>query len=387
MSTTGFSVEADPDWTAIRAQFPFLQSCAYFDIGRKAPLPLQAKAAADAWFEDVYTTGGTSAFSMDGQEATRIAVAETFGAPPDQIALVKNTSEGIGVIADGYPLEPGDNVIISAIEHENNTFQWLHARDRGIEVRFAEPDADGCVRPHCYRPLIDDRTRMIGVAWVAYGNGYRANLDALSELCQQHGIKLIVDAIQAIGVLDQRVDQLGADAVATGGHKAQFSLTGAGFLYLTPEMIKAVRPPVAGKYSFTSIDRHAPAPELRGDARRFEYGNPNFLGLAVQKASAKLIGDIGLANIEKRVRELTTHLIDELQARQHKVLTPTDWNERAGIVAFEVDCDAVALETDLKADGIRVANKDGHMRCALHFYNSHADIEQLLDGLARHSRR
>lgn len=385
MSATDAVAQTGPDWTAIRRQFPFLESCAYFDIGRKAPLPLQAKAAADAWFDDVYTNGGTSAFSMDGQEETRRVVAETFGAPVDTIALVKNTSEGIGVIAAGFPFEPGDNVIISAHEHENNTFQWLHASDLGLEVRYAQPDADGCVRPHAYADVIDDRTRMIAVAWVAYGNGYRADLNGLSALCQPRGIKLIVDAIQAVGVLDARIDSLGADVVAAGGHKAQFSLTGAGFLYITPEMTELVRPPIAAKYSFQSTDRHAPQPALRGDARRFEHGNPNFLGLSVQRASARFIAEIGLNAIEARVCELTTYMIEELEARQIKVLTPRPWRERAGIVAFEVPGDAAALESKLKGDGIRVAEKDGHLRCAVHFYNSHDDIDRLLDGLTRHA--
>ncbi|MEM7776449.1 MAG: aminotransferase class V-fold PLP-dependent enzyme [Pseudomonadota bacterium] len=375
----------EPDWAAIRSQFPFLETSAYFDIGRKAALPSAAKAAADAWFEDVYGTGGANAFSMDGQEQTRQVVSDTFGAPRDNIALIKNTSEGIGAIACGFPFEPGDNVIISEHEHENNTFQWLHARERGIDVRYAKPDADGCVRPDAYVDLIDNRTRIIGVAWVAYGNGYRADMVSLSNLCRAHGIKLVVDAIQAIGVIDQRVDALGADAVVSGGHKAQFSVTGAGFMYLTQEMIELVRPPIAAKYSFESIDRHVPDPVLRSDARRFEYGNPNFLGLAIQRASADFVRRIGLANIEARVRALTTTLIDALEKQQFKVLTPRPWHERAGIVAFEVPGDAAKLEMKLREDGIRTAHKDGHMRCAVHFYNSYDDIDRLMAGLSRYA--
>jgi cysteine desulfurase/selenocysteine lyase len=371
-----------PDWSALRDKFPLLRNFAYLDLGRKAPLPIYAKEAADAWFQDTFDTGGATAFSMEGMEDTRAAVAQTFGAPADQIALIKNTSEGINIVGAGFPWEAGDNVVITEHEHENNTFPWRHLSDQGVEVRFAEPDDDGCVRLAGYERAVDDRTRILAVAWVAYGNGYRADLPALSKFCKSRDIKLVVDAIQAVGILSDRVDSLGADVVVAGGHKAQFSLTGAGFMYLTTEMINLIRPPYAAKFSFTSNDRHQSTPKLQNSARRFEYGNPNFMGLAVQRRSAEFIGDIGLENIEARVRELTTYLIDEAQARQLKVLTPTRWEERAGIVAIAVDGDADETEAKLKTQGVRIAAKDGHLRAGINFYNDHDDIDRLLAGLA-----
>ena len=371
-----------PDWPALRDAFPVLRNYAYLDLGRKAPLSVYAKEASDAWFEDTFESGGATAFSMSSVEDTRIAVAQTFGAPADQIALIKNTSEGINIVGAGFPWTPGDNVVITEHEHENNTFPWRHLSDQGVEIRFAEADADGCVRLAGYERAVNDRTRILAVAWVAYGNGYRADMPALSALCKSRGIKLVVDAIQAVGVLSDRVDSLGADVVVAGGHKAQFSLTGAGFMYLTPEMINLLRPPYAAKYSFTSNDRHQTAPELQSNARRFEYGNPNFMGLAVQRRSAQFVAEIGLANIEARVRDLTTYMIKEAQARQIKVLTPSQWEERAGIVAIAVNGDADEIEANLKTQGVRIAAKDGHLRAGIHFYNNYDDIDRLLAGLA-----
>lgn len=370
-----------PDWPALREAFPVLRNYAYLDLGRKAPLSIYAKEASDAWFVDTFETGGTTAFSMEAVEDTRSVVARTFGAPADQIALIKNTSEGINIVAAGFPWKPGDNVVITEHEHENNTFPWRHLADQGIEIRFAEPDDDGCVRLAGYERAVDGRTRILSVAWVAYGNGYRADLATLSEFCKSHGIKLVVDAIQAVGVLSDRVDSLGADVVVAGGHKAQFSLTGAGFMYLTTEMINLIRPPYAAKFSFTSNDRHQSAPKLHDNARRFEYGNPNFMGLAVQRRSAEFVAKIGLENIEARVRELTTYLIDEAGKRQIKILTPSDWEQRAGIVAIAVNGNADEVEANLKSQGVRLAAKDGHLRAGIHFYNNHNDIDRLLAAL------
>jgi selenocysteine lyase/cysteine desulfurase len=371
-----------PDWSKLRAEFPLLKRVAYLDLGRKAPLPLCVKNAADSWFADTFETGGADAYSMESVEKARSAVANTFGAPAAQVALIKNTSEGINIVAAGFPWQPGDNVVISVHEHENNTFPWRHLASRGVEIRLAEPDDDGCVRLGAYERASDERTRIIGVAWVAYGNGYRADIPALSKYCRAKGIKLVVDAIQAVGVLSDPVSSLGADVLVAGGHKAQFSLTGAGFMYLTPEMIEMLRPPYAAKFSFESLDRHLSNPQLRNDARRFEYGNPNFLGLAVERRSAQWIEQIGLANIEARVHALTSYLIDGARARQIKVLTPDPWHERAGIVALAVPGDADTIEARLREEGVRVAAKDGHIRAGVNFYNNHDDIDRLLAGLA-----
>ena len=385
-STSSSASEQEPeevDWAAFRSEFPLLSRAAYLDIGRKAPLPMWAKREADSWFEDAFETGGASAFSMDGAEQTRQEVAETFGAPANQVALIKNTSEGINVVAAGFPFHRGDNVVISHQEHENNTLPWRYLeQERGVEVRFAEADADGCVRTDAYDQVVDARTRMIAVAWVTYSIGHRADLSALASYCKAHDIKLVVDAIQAVGILSNRIDALGADVVVAGGHKAQFSLAGAGFMYLTPEMVGLLRPPYAAKFSFASLDRRQTELVLHANARRFEYGNPNFLGLAVQKRSAERIRAIGLANIEARVRTLTTRLIDGAQERQLRVLTPTDWSERAGIVSLRVRGDADTIEAELKRQGVRVAAKDGHIRAAVHAYNNEDDIDRLLGCLS-----
>ncbi len=375
-----------PDWDRLRDEFPATGQYAYLDIGRKALLPRAVKAAADGWFDDVYTNIGEKAFSMDGQEHTRDAVADVFGAPRSNVALVKNTSEGINIVAAGFPWVEGDNVVISRLEHENNTFQWRYLARKGIEVRWAEPDAQGRVTVESYARVVDDRTRIIAVAYVAYGNGYRADLNSVSEFCREKDIRLIVDAIQGIGVLSAPISTLGADVLCAGGHKAQFSLTGAGFMYITDEMIDLLDPPYAAKFSFTSIDRAVPDLELACDAHRYEYGNPNFLGLWVQRQSAEFIASVGLANIEARVRELTTYLIDELESRQLRVLTPRPWEERAGLVAIGVDGDADKIEAALRERGIIVAAKDGQMRAGVHFYNNRDDIDRFATELHAVSR-
>ena len=372
---------ARPDWAAIRREFPTTEKFTYLNIANKAILPRAVEAAMGEWMADIYDNAGDSAFVMQTIEDTRDAVAETFGAPRENLALIKNTSEGINIVAQGLDWRDGDNVVISEFEHENNTFPWRHLTRRGIDVRLAHPGPDGRITVDQYRDLVDDHTRVLAVGYVVYGNGYRADLKTLSVFCRERGIKLVVDAIQALGILAAPISELGVDVLVAGGHKAQFSLAGAGLMYATDEMIEALTPPYAAKFSFTSLDRTLPDPELAHDAHRFEYGNPNFLGCWVQRRSAEYVQAIGLTHIEARVRELTTRLMDQAEDQQIKVRTPRPWDQRAGIVSLDLGRDAKDTVDRLKAKNIIVSYKDGHLRASVHFYNNEDDIDRLMTAL------
>ncbi len=243
-NTTDKPITTEPDWDAIRRDFPTTEKYIYLDIARKAILPRQVENAFHAWINDIYDEAGMDAFSMANIEVTRRKVADLFGASPHNIALIKNTSEGINIIAQGFPFESGDNVVISEFEHQANIFPWRHLRSKGVEIRWARPDAKGRVTLDCYQPLVDDRTRILSAAWVTYGNGFRADISALSEFCRKRGIRLVVDGIQAVGVLSIPLKELGADVLVAGGHKAQFSTAGAGFMYASEDMIPMITPPM-----------------------------------------------------------------------------------------------------------------------------------------------
>ncbi|BBK40297.1 hypothetical protein STVA_03170 [Allostella vacuolata] len=340
------------------------------------------------WLADVNEACGRRAFSMDEIEAARTDVARVFGAPADRLAFVKNTSEGINIVAQGLDWQPGDNLVISTEEHENNTFPWRPLAARGVEIRVAQAGPDGLVPVDAYRALVDGRTRVVAVAWVTYGLGARADLPAFAQLCRDRDILLVVDAVQGLGILADRIDGLGADVVAAGGHKAQFSLAGAGLFHVSDRALDRLRPPFAAKYSFATLDRTDPSPAMAGDAHRFEYGNPNFLGIWVQRRSALLVESWGRGHVEDRIRELTTRLIEGADARAIPVATPRPWAARAGIVSFQLGgADADRIEGWLAQEGIRAAAKDGRIRAAPHVYNDEADVDRFLDRLSFHLRR
>ena len=377
--------EAAPDWAALREQFPTTERFVYLDSARKAILPRSVEAAIGEWLADVYERAGKDAFSMERVEDARRAVAGLIGAPAGTVALIKNTSEGINILAQGLGLKTGDNVLVSLAEHENNTFPWRHLGTKGVEIRWVRPAADGRVPLSAYADAINADTRAVAAAWVTYGNGFRTDVPALGALCRDHGARLIVDGVQGVGVIAAPLADLGADAVVCGGHKGMLSLAGAGFMYVREDLIGKITPPYAAKYSFTSNDRMQDRPTLSADAHRFEYGNPNYLGIWVQGRSAEYLMAIGLENIEARVRELTTRLIEGAGERGIVVRTPRPWRERAGIVSFEIEGNAEAIAAALAERNIIVSVKDGHIRASVQFYNDEVDLERFLDAVTSFS--
>lgn len=374
---------ATPDWGAVRQRFPACASLCYLDSARKATLPDHVGQVFSAWLDDVNSTAGGRAFSLASVEEARSQLARTYGAPAAGLAFVKNTSEGINAVAQGYArLKAGDNVLVSAEEHESNIFPWRRLEQRGIEVRFLAADAQGQVAIDAVRATADAHTRVIAVSWVTYGRGVRLDLALLGQFAAERQILLVVDAIQGLGILDSRIDQLGAHVVAAGGHKGLFGLNGTGLLYVDPEVIGLIEPPYAGKYSFTSNERFQPVPAFATDAHRFEYGNPNYSGLAILKHSAAFIEQLGLAAIEARVEELTDLLIDHADRLGLALRTPRAWRQRASIVSFETRGNAAEILSALRDRGIVMSEKDGHLRASVHVYNSEEEIAHAASTLA-----
>lgn len=358
-----------------RAEFPTLEHFAHFALAYKAPLPRFVEDVMGDFMNDFYDTAGANAMSMDRIEEARASVSRLVGVPPEALAFVKNTSEGINIIASGLRLEAGDEVVVSNLEHEANLLPWRRLASRGIELTIADGGSEGLIQK------IGPRTRVVATSWVSYGTGVRFDIPAIAAACRGHGALVVVDAIQGVGVLNTTLTELGADVVACGGHKGLLGLAGAGFLYVREDWIPKIEPPYVSRFSFASSDKWSTSLELARDAHRFEYGNPNFLGIAVLKRTAEFIGRLGLDAIEARVRTLTTRLFDLATNAGLVVRTPTEWSQRAGIISFEVS-DPTAVMNHLRENNILVSVKDDrYLRTACHFYNTEEEVDELVRAL------
>ena len=375
-----------PDWTALRNEFPTLATWTYLDVARKTIPPRCQEQAMREYCRDVYENAGADAWSAVNIAEARAAIAGLLGAKPAEIAFTKNTTEGLNIAAHGFDLKPGDNVVLTGMEHLANVWVWKHWQARGVEIRNAA-HRDWRLPLAAFLEKIDARTRVVSCAWVTYGNGCRVNVPELGKVCRERGIRLVVDGVQGVGILATPLSELGADVVSMGGHKGLLGLTGSGVMFCREELVNELSAPFvkepAAPGAATARAHVTSQFDYVRVAHRFEGGNPNFLGVRVLQRGAQFLQSIGLEHIERRVRELSTHCLKLVRDAGLKTLTPQPWEERAQIVNVLAP-DAEGLMNRLREKHRVVTNvKDGALRVSMSFCNNEDDLERAFHAIAR----
>jgi cysteine desulfurase / selenocysteine lyase len=371
-------------------EFPILDRWVFFNHAGVAPIPRRSAAAivkyAGQATEDAYLESG-----WDRQiERLRRVAASLINATGEEMALVKNTSEGLSIVAGGMDWHEGDRIVTTAVEYPSNQYPWIDLQQRrGIElVRVAEMEDAGGARRVPLEAILTaadhPRTRLISLSHVEFGSGQRHDLGAVGRFCRERDIRFCVDAIQSVGVLGVDVRAMNIDYLSADGHKWMLGPEGAGIFFCRSELIEKTHPVLIGWNSVerpTDFDRIDYA--LRGDAARFECGTHNVPGLLGLKASIDLIASVGVDQIWQRVRALTDELADGLRCGGFVVASPRSEGEASGIVSFTrpgMDVAAVARKLK-KQHRIELAVRASRLRCSPHFYNTSAQIRQLLDQL------
>src|SRR5437588_10524224 len=237
------------DWEALRQEFPVTRRWAFFDHAAVAPLSGPAQRALVEWAADVADNGGVhEPLWVRRVNEVRGLAGRLLNADPLDVAFVKNTSEGIGIVAEGFPWRPGDNVVIAADEYPANQYPWMNLAHRGVEVHRVEP-RDGRLLIDDVRAALTDRTRVLSLSSVAFATGFRNDLDALGSLCRERSVRFFVDAIQSLGVFPLDVARTPVDYLAADGHKWLLGPEGAGIFWIRRERVEELHPVGIGWHS------------------------------------------------------------------------------------------------------------------------------------------
>jgi selenocysteine lyase/cysteine desulfurase len=372
------------DWTQIRQEFPITNDYLFFDLANKCALPRYAVRTVEAYIAKQQQMSGDKAEWFRTIEEARAGFATLINADHDEIAILKNTSEGLNLAANGIPLKAGDNVVVNLSEHPNNIYCWLHLERRGVEVRWA-PTVRGEVTVDALASVVDERTRAVAVAMVTYAPGNRNDLKAIAGFCRSRGIYTVVDAVQATGTLKIDVADLGIDMLATSGHKALFVPHGIGLFYCRQELLADIEPLYvarSGMAAPVAVEHDAAGYELRlaPTARRYEIGNNNYLGITVLNESLKFLLGIGMDRIERRILDLSGHLTEQLLAAGFDVLSPREESRRSAIVCVRVPEPERVHAWLLERKVITTCRRDS-LRLSLGIYNTEEEIDRFLDFL------
>jgi selenocysteine lyase/cysteine desulfurase len=296
----------------------------------------------------------------------------------DEIAIVKNTSEGIATVALGMHWRRGDRVVAFREEFPANYYPWLRLEAKGVEIRWLS----------IYDSLeeierVVEGSRLLAVSFVNYLSGYRVDLEGIGELCQRHGCFYFVDAIQGMGALPIDVERCHIDALAADGHKWMLGPEGNGVLYVRKKWLDAIDPV---EFGWTNPANYADYSSrdmtLRADAGRYECGTLNTIGCFGQRAALEFIAEVGLAAIAEAVLDIAGRLADGARAKGYEVMLERTSETASGIVSVRhPGMDHRAVVAELKRNQILASPRQGWVRMSPHFYISPDDAEQVIRAL------
>lgn len=369
----------------MRELFPVTNNLIYFNHAAVGPLSTRAAEAVERHARDQRDLGALHWRDWYAtQDGARAAAARLIGAETSEIAILKNTSEGLAFVAEGYRWREGENVVTTALEFPSNMSPWKHLARRGVETRVAaSPSVDDIEK------LVDGKTRIVSVSAVAFHNGAVADLDAIGEFCASRNILFCVDAIQAAGVLPIDVKRSKISFLAADGHKWICALEGAAMFFVAKEHLDKLEVLELG---WTNVQRRSSSfldatDDLLADARRFEAGSLNTAGAAALRAAIELLLEIGIDEISRRTIALANSLGDQLETIGFKVARPI----RSGIVGATPPLvegrELMRLHGELEKERIICAPREGMLRFSPHFYNDENEVGRVVDVLGRLTRQ
>ena len=372
------------DWNRWRQEFPITQRCTHFNHAGVSPVSRRVVDAVTAFINaaSVVDSAAEEQWSARG-ELIRASFARLVGAQANEIAFVKNTSEGMSLVAAGLEWKAGDNVIAVDGEYPSNVYPWFGLRRWGVETRLVQP-VKGRARLEDIVALADSRTRVVSVSFVDWNSGARTDLRPIGVWCRERDILFCVDGIQGVGALRLDVERECIDCLAVGGHKWLLAPEGCGGLFVSSRVVDRIHSVLLGWKSVTDADRYLPYHfNPRPDAAKFEPGSPSMLSTHALGAAIDLLLEVGPANVEQRVLELTARLAAGLRERGADIVSPWQTDARSGIVVFRLGNDPQQLCIGLNERGFVVRPRGGGIRVAPHFYNNEDDIDRFLTALDR----
>jgi len=412
------------DVTAIRKDFPILsrtvrdgRRLVYLDSGATAQRPWQVLDAERAFLETSNAAVHRGAHQLaeeatDAYEGARARIAAFVGVAPDEVVFTKNATEGINLVAYAmsnaatageeahrFRLGPGDEVVVTELEHHANLVPWQQLCQRtGATLRWFGVTDDGRVDLSDLDELVGERTKVVAFTHLSNVTGALTPVERIVARARQVGALTVLDACQSVPHLPVNFAELGVDFAAFSGHK-MLGPSGIGVLYGRRELLEAMPPFLTGG-SMIEIVRmegstFAPPPQ------RFEAGVPMTSQAVGLGAAVDYLTTLGMDRVAAHEHQLTEAALQGLSAIDGvRIIGPTEMTDRAGAVAFVVD-GVHAHDVGQVLDSLGVAVRVGHhcawplhrrmgvpatVRATFYVYNDLEDVAALLEAV-REARR
>jgi len=371
----------------ISYEFPLDEQIIYLNHAAVSPWPLRTSNAVKAFAEENTQFGAQNYLSwLETETKLRGQLQRLINAPAtDDIALLKNTSEALSVVASGLNWASGENIVSSNEEFPSNRLPWLAQAKHGVEFREINIAATDSPEQALIEAC-DDKTRLITISSVQYGTGRRLDLGLIGEYCNSNNILFCVDAIQSLGALPFDVQSIHADFVMADAHKWMLGPEGIALFYCKAEIRDLLELHQFGWHMVKDIGNYAAKDwHVADSGQRFECGSPNMLGIHALSASLSLIEELGMEYISKSILNKASYIIDNIKyISKLNFISPIKKSDFAGIVTFNIEGqDMAELYSKLMNNKVICANRAGGLRFSPHFYTSQNKIDKGLEVLRR----
>ncbi|HEV3210885.1 MAG TPA: aminotransferase class V-fold PLP-dependent enzyme [Chthoniobacterales bacterium] len=370
------------------AAFPICRENIFMAHAAVTALPRVVADAVIRYAEESAADFENPSALLKSIQETRAASAKLIGSSPDEVALIGPTSLGLSLFANGIDWQPGDEVVCYLEDYPANVYPWLNLRSRGVSIRLLQPGNPGAITPDLVADALTSKTRLVALASCNFLSGYRIDLDPIGQMLRNRGILFSVDAIQTLGAFPTTVEFV--DFLSADAHKWMLGPLAIGVVYVRKECFELCRPTLLGSWNVKAPGFIAQEEiEFQPTAQRYEPGAMNMLGIFGMKAGIDLLLEIGIDRIASRILTVKSRLADGLQRLGFNILGPATGPNASGITTvWDPARNMKALFERLISERIICSPRQDrqgrqYIRFSPHFYNTEAEVDHILDVIAR----
>jgi len=373
------AVKSEPDDPlGVRQDFPVVRDGLYLNSAYIAPVPVPVADAARIFADRKASKPIPLDEMLKKTDEVRRQFARLVGADADEIGFLFATSEGENVVASALDLKAGDNVVVDELHYETSFVLYRHLEEtRGIALRIVN-HRDGRVTAGDFARVVDDRTRLVSVAWVSHQNGFRHDMRPLADLAHAHGALFYADAVQALGMFPADVRAAGVDCMTSGTYKWLLGGFGVAPFFIRRDLVEKIRVDRLGALHVEkALGDHRYA--IYRTAKKFEYATLPFAEVYQLGAALAYLDRVGVDRIERHTVALARELRDGLAGLGFKLFTPPD--NDTSIVSVRLERNQARAREVLDAAQVQVSFRENGslIRVSPALFNTRGEIARFLD--------
>jgi len=360
--------------------WPTLKDMTYLNNASTGIPPITAINAMTQYLDNRIRAIGDLKETLELFKNVRTNLAKLLGGDYSQYGLVPSTSSGVNSFAHSIEYPAGSNIVLCDLEFPANYVPWQNVRNLyGPELRVVK-SRDGAVSLDDFKDAIDRKTRVVAISQIQFGSGYRVDLDELTRIAHDNGAFISVDIIQAAGCFDTDLSKLKVDFATGQAAKWLLGPIGAGFAYVSNEIIDQLRPRFSGWWGveqLTEFEYFERKP--LSDARKFQVGSAAIVAYVGFLESLKVLLKIPAKDRQRAALANADYFRTLLNEVNIPFYDFGPKNNSATVSCEPQDVDT--LNENLAKDRIYCSVRNGRLRVSPHFYNTFEEIDQLIERL------